>query len=48
MRHFSKTILAFEKSQNEKNRIPKIIDEIKLDFKDVLIQPQLTTLYSRR
>ena len=29
------------------NKLPKIVDDVKLDFKDVLIRPQLTELYSR-
>lgn len=31
-----------------KNRLPSIEEDIKLDFKDVLIRPQLTQLKSRR
>lgn len=31
-----------------RKRRPRLIDEIKLDFKDVLIRPQLTELKSRK
>ena len=31
-----------------KQRVPRIVEDMKLDFKDVLIRPQLTALSSRR
>jgi len=51
----SRAILARSYSSSENfdytisraNRVPKIVNEIKLDFKDVLIRPQLSTLSSR-
>jgi GMP reductase len=37
----------FDQVIQNKNRIPRIVDEVKFDFKDVLIRPQLTALKSR-